>query len=317
MSTATGSYLLNVEHNGKTMRADIVVMRLGLIFLLVFNHAFAPFCGSWNPISDTEHVGVYGYLSNAAHYISMPALIFISGYLFGHSWHKTANQSFKDFAIKKFKRLIIPSIIFSVFYYFFFYDLTLPVSHIAYSVVNGCGHLWFLPMLFWCFIFSFIIGKFRINKKIVLGLSIMLAMLPVPSLPLRLAQVTNYFPFYYAGIVIAQMGGGKQPLSKYVMWLIIATVTYILLQVWSLNYTINDESFITKIFTLCVANAIKVGLGFSGIATAYIATLLFLRNRSSLGPAFIILSTYCYGVYIFHQFLLKALYYHTSLPAIV
>lgn len=101
------------------------------------------------------------------------------------------------------------------------------------------------------------------------------------------------------------------------MWLIIATVTYILLQVWSLNYTINDESFITKIFTLCVANAIKVGLGFSGIATAYIATLLFLRNRSSLGPAFIILSTYCYGVYIFHQFLLKALYYHTSLPAIV
>ena len=64
-------------------------------------------------------------------------------------------------------------------------------------------------------------------------------------------------------------------------------------------------SFIDKITYLFSINAIKMMLGLCGIGIAFIATRMFLSNNKNIGENVITLSTYCYGVYILHQFILK------------
>ena len=164
------------------MLADVVIMRIGLIFLLIGTHTFAPYSGSWKALSNSSGISIYAHLSSFTHYISMPSLIFISGYLFGHSWVRIKGQSFRVFVVKKIKRLIVPSIIFSLFYYFLFYDISRPISNICYDIIKGSGHLWFLPMLFWCFVITYTIYKLNLPNKIVIPILIILSILPLPTL---------------------------------------------------------------------------------------------------------------------------------------
>lgn len=59
-------------------------------------------------------------------------------------------------------------------------------------------------------------------------------------------------------------------------------------------------------------NSSKLILGFVGIGIAFIATRIFLQSGRNLPVYIITFSTYCYGVYIFHQFILKYIYYNSS-----
>lgn len=188
------------------MLADVVIMRIGLIFLLIGTHSFAPYSGSWDALPNGYGLNFYAHISSFTHFISMPALIFISGYLFGHSWHKVKEQPFKGFVIKKFKRLIVPSIIFSLFYFFLFNNGSQSLYKICYNVINGMGHLWFLPMLFWCFVITYLIGKLTISHNLVIPTLIILSILPFPILPLRLSSTLGYLIFFNLG-TIATMGG--------------------------------------------------------------------------------------------------------------
>ena len=58
----------------------------------------------------------------------------------------------------------------------------------AMYILNGAGHLWFLPMLFWCFILMWILKEIHWGGQILIA--ILLLILPIPSLPLRISEVT-------------------------------------------------------------------------------------------------------------------------------
>lgn len=53
-----------------------------------------------------------------------------------------------------------------------FYDLQASWYNIIWKLLNGCGHLWFLPMIFWCFVLVYLIeitppyGKYLIIRNI-------------------------------------------------------------------------------------------------------------------------------------------------------
>lgn len=302
-------------YKNRQMLSDVVIMRIALIFLLIGTHSFAPYCGSWEAIPNAPLGGPYGYISRFTHYISMPALIFLSGYLFGHSWNKTSQQDWKSFIIKKFKRLIIPSIVFSVFYYFLFYETDAPISDIFYSIVNGCGHLWFLPMLFWCFIICYIVNKLNINPKIVIAILSIVAVIPIPTLPFRLSSVCTYLIFFYIGSHL-QTGKGIQ-LSASWLRLYAFGLAYCALQYLLVIANVVATSTALKIVSLIGINTLKLLLGSTGIALAYTATRLFLANNKQLPQTIVLLSTYCYGVYIFQQFILKYYYYHTTASQLI
>lgn len=304
------------------MLSDVVIMRIGLIFLLICTHSFAPYSGSWEMLPNMADVALYKYISPVAHFISMPALIFISGYLFGHSWHRTCNQSFKEFVVKKFKRLIIPSVVFSLFYYYIFYDTSVSIYHIGYSVLNGCGHLWFLPMLFWCFVVTFLLYNLKFSYKIVIPILIVVSILPVPSLPLRLSSTTTYLIYFYIGSVIQtnemNLIWKRNSIYKNILYLTSLTVVYFILQYIYPIITIPASSTLfSKVVIILIFNLLKLMLGLLGIGIAYVATRMFLSKGKVLPVYIITLSTYCYGIYIFHQFILKYLYYKTGIVGLI
>ena len=61
----------------------------------------------------------------------------------------------------------------------------------------------------------------------------------------------------------------------------------------------------------------RLTAGVSGVAAVYIVVNYFLSKKRTLSKFIIAFSSYCFGVYIFQQFILKYLYYYTELPHII
>lgn len=187
-------------HTKKKYLEDVVLLRLSLIFLLIWNHAFAPYSGHWRSIDGINDIPTYYWFGQVIYYMRIQALIFISGYLLGYTSKRKSNAlEFKSCVIKKIKRLLLPSIIFSILYFLFFYDYTGSIITTAYSILNGCGHMWFLPMLFWCFVGVWLAEKFHIQPKLILILALFASILPCITLPLRFNSTLTYFIYFYIG----------------------------------------------------------------------------------------------------------------------
>lgn len=148
---------------------DVVLIRLTLIFFLVFYHAFCPFTGAWiaPPCEDFHTIEVYKWLGLLTHNFRLESMVFISGLLFGYTLTLHPERlSFNSCIIKKVKRILLPSLLFSIVYYLLFYDLDVPLHSILLKLLNGCGHLWFLPMIFWCFVICYILERLRVTPPI-------------------------------------------------------------------------------------------------------------------------------------------------------
>ena len=189
--------------SGKILLLDVCIIRFILIFLLVLYHAFAIFCGAWTPLDGYPEIRSYRWIGKASYSFMLEAFVFISGYVFGYQvLRKPEKLAFNSVATSKAKRLLLPSIIFSVIYYCLFYDFHKPIYEICYSIINGTGHLWFLPMLFWCFIFTSLAEKTGINRRCVTAIAIALSFVSVVPLPFRLSSSLYYFIFFYVGYIL-------------------------------------------------------------------------------------------------------------------
>ena len=140
---------------------DAVVIRPLIIGIVVIYHAFIIYSGGWEEPVGFQPVKWYGWIAKFFNTFQMPAIIFVSGYIYGYQQLTLGRfDSLKDIVIKKFKRLVLPSVFFSLIYFFMFYrweDYTFLSS--VLKILSGVGHLWFLPMLFWCFV----VGKILVN----------------------------------------------------------------------------------------------------------------------------------------------------------
>lgn len=327
--------LQNPRDTRKKYLEDVVILRLLLIFLLIWNHAFAPWAGHWTPLHNQEDIPLYRWLVLLAYNMQFQGLIFISGYLLGYASHINGyTLTLKSCVVKKIKRLILPSIIFSCLYYMLFYDTTRPISSVAYSIVNGCGHMWYLPMLFWCFVGLFLVEKMKIKPVIVLSFAILLALLPYPDLPFRIDRTFRYFLYFYIGFGIQR--GYFNKFKPKTSIRPILTCIGIYLAVFVINYLWLDKilDFLSGASLKSIENAnnalviskfgggilrrfLSVSMSVSGLLGAFWSANYFVVGKYRLPDWLIKLSTYCYGVYICQQFILIHMYYHTDLPDLV
>ena len=141
------------------------------------------------------------------HNSQLETMVFISGLLLGYqAMQRTEALNFRFCVLKKIKRLLLPCFLFGIVYYVLFYDLSASPISIIYRILNGCGHLWFLPMIFWCFVFTFII-IIKLPPPIhygILTFSLLAVLNPLGFLPLGLGSVWSYFLFFYLGFCIKQ-----------------------------------------------------------------------------------------------------------------
>lgn len=194
--------LETISHRGYL--DDVIFLRLTLIVLLVLYHSFCIFSGAWEVPTDYPQIPAYWWIAQTSYSFMLETFVFISGYLFGYQVLKKGRViiSFKSTILKKAKRLLLPCFFFSVIYYTMFYDLSKPFHEIVYSILCGTGHLWFLPMLFWCFTGIYIIEKLNIPYKAALPILFLVSLVSFIPLPFRLTNAMYYMPFFFLGYCI-------------------------------------------------------------------------------------------------------------------
>lgn len=142
---------------------EVTLMRAILAILIVFMHSFTCYNGSWSEPAGYIDIPVYKWLARTSFAFTLEAFVFISGFLYAFQRITLGRtDGFLPLIKGKLKRLLFPSIIFSIFYFIIFYEYK-GIGNCIYSIVNGCGHMWYLPMLFWCFIGCWLLLKVKVK----------------------------------------------------------------------------------------------------------------------------------------------------------
>lgn len=251
----------------------------------------------------------------------LEAFCMISGFLFGYQFYNKSIGG-RKFIYSKVKRLLFPSFVFSLVYIMMFApSSSILCIDLPYKVINGAGHLWFLPMLFWCFVFSCYMLKCGLSVQWCLCVTFLLSYFSLLPLPLRLNSTFNYLFFFMLGIMIYQ---NRNKILNRITWsyAYIFLGAYLILFVSLTNFSdlISNYANIDikyKIFCWFVFQTSKLIYSTLGCICVYMVMMLIFKKKNHISKLLLRLSNLCFGVYIYQQFILMILYYHTEIPEIV
>lgn len=306
---------------------EISIIRPIVIVLCVVMHSFTIYGGGWPLPNNIQLIATYTWIQRLTYSFMLETFVFISGYVFAFQIYGLCKTfTLKGIAKKKFKRLIIPSLIFSVLnlVIFDFYSNGCSAIDLIYKIFCGVGHMWFLPMLFLCFIFSYLIVKLKIKEEFKLLLLLLISVLSIIPLPFRVSQTMYYLLFFYLGMYcynnknyITNKFANK---SNIVKLLIVFVVTFIVGTIFRDKlFMLNKEetNVIVKIFILIAAKILMIAYSLIGTILLYLIVMYFLKLGNK--PLTILLKSneICMGVFVIHHFLLQYIYYRTNIPTVL
>ena len=101
----------------KALIPEVSILRPITIVVLVFMHSFTAFNNGWRPFDGFVDIGAYRWLARVSFSCMLEMFVFLSGYVLAYQII-TLGRTYKwiDFVKRKFQRLIIPSVVFSVIY---------------------------------------------------------------------------------------------------------------------------------------------------------------------------------------------------------
>lgn len=288
---------------------EIVLLRPILILTIIIGHIFAIYgdSPSWPLPEGITYPKTYEYINPIFISFSLQTFVFISGYLFCYQTLKRPT-TLLYLLKKKTNRLLIPSIIFSLIYYFTIeYQPIDNIFSFIHKLIRGIGHLWFLPMLFWCFILMCglkkIFYKFTLLNIVLIfviwGLSLF-----IPDF-LRLGTSFFYLPFFIIGFWTYKYNCNiKKYISKYryLSWLFVIVGCFF--KIYILENIVSHELFF--LFLL------KISLGITG-AFACLGSAYYIKKKINSTSLSVIDWQGYFGIYIIHQFIIKYLYYQTDI----
>lgn len=295
---------------------EICFIRPVLIVLLIVFHSFAPWANTWPPFEGIVYNDFYLWIAQITYACMLPMFVFISGYLFSYQRNELNRvKSIKTLAVSKFKRLIIPSIVFSFLYQLIFAPQN-SVCLLIWNSLNGYAHIWFLPMLFWCFILLYFLDKLN-STYIRITIICIFAIFFIGKLPFQL-NVSFYYLLYFCAGYESRRYINK--LCKYCNIRIILLLIFCFVTVFICSYYINDyvnanmplDSFASKFLIHAEGNAVKIIYSLSAIFAILGISLCYVRNYN-LNYYWIKIGEYCFGIYLFQQFVLEFLYYYINI----
>ena len=139
---------------------EVLLTRPILIVFLVVYHAFIVYAGGWTqPAGFVPHEG-YAWIARLSYSFMLEMFVFISGYVWAYQLlDLNRRTSFAGLVQQKSKRLLLPSIVFSLAYLLCFSRDLISSPRLLYDLLSGVGHMWFLPMLFWCFCGAYVMTR--------------------------------------------------------------------------------------------------------------------------------------------------------------
>lgn len=280
--------------------------------------------GGWSLPQGIHEIRAYFWISKLSYSFMLETFVFLSGYLFAFQiFELNKKYTFQKIIVSKFKRLIIPSIVFSILYSLLFYTKPYLSIRYVYDIINGLGHMWFLPMLFWCFIFTHLIIKIKLKEEIKLFLLLGLTFLSFLPLPFQVGNSFYYLLFFYSGSYI--WNNKEKIIDKFgkPRFLIIGFFVFLLLFISMTLFReyiseIDDLTIISKLIKVSLLNISRLIYSIFGFFLFYIFINYLIEKRNIKTSKWLIqFNKLCFGIYLFQQFILQVLYYKTSLPTIL
>lgn len=305
---------------------DVVIIRPILVVLLVFYHAFAIYSGIWTPIEGFPEVRVYWWLDKLSYAFMLETFVFVSGYVFGYQVRTkgVSKLNAKDLFVGKLKRLMVPCMFFSLLYIILFLDINQPIYKTMYEMVDGVAHMWFLPMLFWCFVGIWIIEKIHVKQQWVLLILLLSSIVSIVNLPLQLGQTMYYMLFFYVGYIIQRRAIDLTKLESQKMTFVLSLAFLVLFATLTLlNEKVGtilggDNQVIMKILRLFVKRNCQFLYSSVGVLMILSIIRFFLtKTNISISHQIVDFGNLCMGIYLIQQFILKGLYNYTELPMVL
>lgn len=289
--------------DSKLLLGEIILMRPICIVCIIIGHVFAAYSGAWM-VPNIMQIEYYKYFNPFFISFQLTAFVYISGYLFEYNYIKVQRVNITGYMRKKVKRLLLPCYILSCIYIFFFENNSWSIT----GFLNGSGHLWFLPMLFWCYLWLILLRKFigqYIEKK---GVTLFVGLLPLSlflyklEIPIGISLSFYYLPFMYMGCLFCR---NKDVFTKKKLKSLftIMFVIYILLLLFS--FVAHTSSVV--LFT------VKYLIGISGTLALWSVCFLLKNNIRYFWHD---LNKRSFAMYLFHQFIIIYLFYFSKLTSI-
>lgn len=316
----------------KPILSNVSLIRPILLVLLVFYHAFAIYSGAWAPIEGFPEVPIYWWLDKLSYAFMLEMFVFISGYVFGFQVRTKGEEKLKakNLLWGKFKRLMIPCMIFSLLYILLFGNITQPIHKTLYGLVNGVGHMWFLPMLFWCFVGVWVIEKLHLKAKWMIPILVLCSICSFLPLPLRLGTAMYYMVFFYVGYVLQKKDISLDRFYTLKHFIVLAVAFCVLFPTLTLlkgnigNLTVVgvgkliDNQLVIKTANVSLANILRIIYSSVGLAMLFVIVGYKDNKRKTPLPQWIVkIGNLCFGVYLLQQFILMGLYEYTVLPEVL
>lgn len=310
------------EHSNRLIEIDLIRC-LVIIFVVLF-HCLAPYCGGWPMPGGLLDNAFYWWIGKAVYCGMLEAFVCISGYVYAFTSAKR-QMDLVHLAKNKTKRLLIPCIFWGiVFILIFSSSINWKNYEIYYSLLNGIGHLWFLPMLFWCFILEYVLNKFVTRPYIGLIIVGIIAVLPYPTLPFRFNNSLYYLFFFNLGYVLFGLRGRIMQLLQKIRseYIIFFVIIYLLLFMFTTNLLEKPyfdmalaDSVLEKARIALTRNILRLILSVMIFAIYFIVSIKIAKIISAkLFDKVYFISVYSFGIYLLQEIVIRLFYYKTDLP---
>ncbi len=283
------------------------VIRAVAAVIVVFFHAyFMMYAPAHFPDTIEIYREKYYWFNSICLWFHMPIFTFVSGGVYGYLWTtKGKYRDFWPFVKSKIQRLLVPYVVFAVIFM-----LTTNAWNWSSLYSGAYSHLWFLSMLFWCFVGIGVVNRLKIwihevipsyaSTALILFLSFIGLLLPKSAYNMiGIAYFYKWFFWFYLGYTIY---ANRNSVYAYVK------KSKILPFLLPLTYVCCMWYMVTQIGTYSDDNRTVISeIGFASMVIWIWYMLCWLIERFGNGwtQCRLIkeLSACSFGIYIFHNWI--------------
>lgn len=245
--------------------AYINLLRSVAVIVVVFFHIYALF---WQK-------GIYGLADDCNPWyimircgfitVAIPLYFCLAGYCFAWSFKQGHYQGINEVIKKKAKRLLLPFFVFSAVM-IVISDGTISIGHV---LRGNLAHLWFLPSLFWCFVFGYILLRYtEAHPLVCIPFWLLTSLFPMTDIVVPrifgLQGTYDYLCWFVLGLLLNTY---NPRLSAWFRW---CPRLYLMMVVWPVMLTISPIEYGDTQSLLML------------LATAAMITAVCLINKSGI-----------------------------------
>lgn len=282
------------------------IVRSIAIILVVLRHSFSPYLNAWEISKYYNTNRVVQIIGEYISTFSMPLFVFISGFIYAYlRLYKKKYSTYKILITKKIRRLLIPYFFFGIIYIAVFMKYDSFISFVE-PLWFGCGHLWFILMMFLIFILFYPLETYFKNN-IKSGIIISVFCFLISSIfnyykldPLF--DVTFYLLFFYLGYLFCYKYEKVNNLLK--------NRSFLFLGIHAILFA--TKTFFLKDIDNRILNVLQyqifmIPLGVTAICFSF-TYFRTIRLNSTCHNIISLINKNSYYIYLFHQPILMVLF---------